>query len=451
MKRLISFLILTLAFHSCSFDNKTGLWKDASNLEKIKEKQEKKHSKLKDVFLENRIFEEEKDVNFKTKIQINSPLKTKFWTDSYFNLANNASNIYYANEKYLVFKSSKLSRNFGNPNILFYNNNIISSDNKGTVYIYSLIQKKKIFEYNFYKKKIKKYKKEITITINKGNIYASDNLGYVYAINISSGKLLWAKHFGIPFRSNIKIVNEKIFLADQDNRIYSLKSSNGEKIWEFSTSMTNLKSDFINNIAIDKKNSNIFFLNTSGELYSINYLNQGINWFSNLKIKNSNTDSSLFLGSPLILKDNKVIVSNGNFIFSYDALSGSLIWKKNISTNVKGVLTKNNIFLFTKNNLLICLDLNTGKVIWSKNIFNQIRALDKKKLSNKIKKISNLVIANSKIFLFSLEGYLLSFDYRNGKIISINKVLKSGLRGKPTFVDGHMYLFDNNYRLFKYK
>ncbi len=450
MKKLASFLIFILACSNCSFDNKTGIWKDAS-LENIKKKEEKRNVNLKDVFLENKIFEDEKDSDSKIKITLSPPLKNKSWLNDYFSLTNNIPNIYYENKKLLVFKSSKLSRNFGNKDILFHNNSVISSDNKGTIYIYSLNQKKKIFEYNFYKKKFKKYKKEINIAIDRGNIYVSDNLGYVYVINISLGKLTWAKHFGIPFRSNIKVVNDKIFLANQDNKIYALKSSNGDKIWEFATSLTDLKSNFKNNIIVDEKNSNIFYLNTNGELYSINYVNQGINWFSNLKIKNSITDSSLFLGSPLVLKDNKIMASNGNSLFVYDSLSGSTIWKKNISTDVKGNLSKNYVFLFTKNNLLICLSSQSGEIIWSKNIYNQIKTLDKKNLSRKIKKISNLIITDNKIFLFSKEGYLISFDYKNGKIISVNKVLKSGLMSKPVFVDGYMYLFDSNHKLFQYK
>ena len=85
--------------------------------------------------------------------------------------------------------------------------------------------------------------------------------------------MIWAQYFGIPFRSNIKVADNRVFLTDQDNKIYSLKSSNGEKIWEFATSLTKLKkSNFENNIAIDNKNKNVFFLNTNGELYSINYL-----------------------------------------------------------------------------------------------------------------------------------------------------------------------------------
>ncbi len=450
MKRLVSFLILLIYLTGCSFDNKTGIWEDAVDLKKIKEREAKK-SNLKDVFLENKPFEEEKDINFKNKIKIDKPLKNKSWTDKYFSLTNNIPNIDYESNNLLVSKSRKLSKSNKNSDILYYENNIISYDNKGSVYIYSLIQKKKIFEYNFYKKKFKKYKKEANIAISNGNIYVSDNLGYIYSINITSQKLVWAKNLGIPFRSNIKVLNDKIFLADQDNRIYCLRSSSGEKIWEFATSLTNLKSDFKNNIALDEINNNVFFLNTSGELYSINYLTQRINWFFNLNTKGSSSDSSLFSGSPLVIKGKSILASNSNLLFNYDSLTGSPIWKKNIPTDIGGVITNNNVFLFTKNNLLICLDYNTGEVIWSKNVFKQIKNLDKKNYSKKIEKISNLIIAGDKILLFSPNGYIVSFNYKNGKIDFVKRFLKSGLGSKPIFSNGYMYLLDRNNKLFQYK
>jgi len=449
MNSLASFLIFIIFLSSCSFDNKTGIWEDASQLKNVKKKELRKKN-LQDVFTENKIFEEEQEVNSKIRIEIERPLKNKYWIDKYFSSNNNTPNIYYENKKHLLSRSSKLSKPSINMDFLFYDDSIISFDKKGKIYIYSINQKKKIFEYYFYKKKFKKYKKEINITINDGKIYASDNLGYVYVIEINSKKLIWAKYFGIPFRSNIKVVDNRIFLADQDNKLYSIKSSNGDKIWEFATSLTKLKFDFENNILVDKKNKNLFFLNTNGELYSINYLSQEINWFLNLKTKNSNIDTSLFLGLPLVKRDNNILVSTGNSLLNYNSLSGSKIWKKNIPLAEKGVLTKNNVFLFTKNNLLICLDIYTGKIIWSSNIFNQIKILDKKNLSKKIKKISNLIITSNEIFLFSSEGYLLSFDYKNGKINSISRILKSGLGSRPIFADGHMYLIDKNNRVFKY-
>ena len=48
------------------------------------------------------------------------------------------------NEKYVVFKSSKLSKQHIKPNILYYKNNIISYDHRGTIFLYSNVAKKKI-------------------------------------------------------------------------------------------------------------------------------------------------------------------------------------------------------------------------------------------------------------------------------------------------------------------
>ncbi len=450
MKSIGSFLIFILILSSCSFDNKSGIWNEDSKIKKQAENKEKKRN-LKNVFAENNIFEKQINVKNEKVIEIGSVIKNIIWADTYFDSTNNISNAHYINEKYIVSKSSKLSRHLNKSNILYYNDNIISSDQKGTIYVYSNSKNKKIFEYNFYKKNYKRFKKEINIVIQEGKIYVSDNLGYIYSIDINLQKLIWAKRIGIPFRSNIKIADNKLFLADQDNKLYCFNILNGEKIWEFSTTLTNLKSNFKNNLAIDTKNSNLFFLNTSGELYSINYSNQGINWFSNLKMKGLKRESSIFSSSPLILKDSHLIASNNALIIKFDSLSGRIVWEKNISANLKGVLTKDNLFLYTTNNLLICIDLNNGQVVWSKDIYNQIENLYGKKTYRRIKKISQISIADNKIFLFSREGYLLTFNYKNGIIKSVDRILKSGLGSTPIFVNGYMYSLDKNNRLFQFK
>ena len=58
-------------------------------------------------------------------------------------------------------------------------------------------------------------------------------IGYLYALDYINDKIIWAKNFKIPFRSNLKIINNKIFLADQNNTIYVIDKLNGEKIKAF--------------------------------------------------------------------------------------------------------------------------------------------------------------------------------------------------------------------------
>ena len=73
------------------------------------------------------------------------------------------------------------------------------------------------------------------------------------------------------------------------------------------------------------------------------------------------------------------------------------------------------------------------------------------KLFYLIEKEKNLNYQDNKVFLFSKEGYLLTFDYKNGEIESVNRILKSGLGNDPIFANGYLYSLDNNNRLFQFR
>ena len=169
MKKLL-LICISILFASCSFDNKTGIWKDASNI--LLENQDtrsieikKTNNKYEDFFSKKGTFnEEKKSLNF-SNFQSTKPIKVKNWVEQFATPTNNISNFFYADNKILLSKSRKLSstgfdKNYLNSNIVFYKNNLISYDHKGTIFIYSLSLKKKIFKYNFYKKNFKNIKKK---------------------------------------------------------------------------------------------------------------------------------------------------------------------------------------------------------------------------------------------------------------------------------------------------
>ena len=62
------------------------------------------------------------------------------------------------------------------------------------------------------------------MVIQNDIIYVSDNLGYLYALDFNSNIILWAKNYKIPFRSNIKIIENKIVTANQNNILFFLIS-----------------------------------------------------------------------------------------------------------------------------------------------------------------------------------------------------------------------------------
>ena len=85
--------------------------------------------------------------------------------------------------------------------------------------------------------------------------------------------------------------------------------------------------------------------------------------------------------------------------------------------------------------------------MWSKNIYYIEKKLKKIK---KIGKIFNLTIANGKINLFSNNGYLLSFNFRDGEVEYFEKISKNGIITEPFFSQKNMFLVDRKNKLLKF-
>ncbi len=450
MKSLILIFVI-LIISSCSFDNKTGLWKDASDIPVDNQigksiDSNEVQSQYEDILAQDQIFNEEINTKSSFFFELEAPVGSSKWLEQFGSKTNNTSNFNYSGNKILHSKSSKLNKLTINKNIVFYNNNLINFDHKGKIFIYSLDSKKKTFEYNFYKKKFKNFIKEIFFTVDRNILYVADNLGYLYAINLSSNSLIWAKNYGIPFRSNIKIVDEQIFLANQDNVIYSIDIKTGVKNWEYATTLTFLKSDFKNNFVIDETSNALFFLNTSGELYAIDYVSEKINWLLNFKNISLSGDTDLFLSQPIVFKNNILIISTEKSVLSLNSFNGSRNWILKSRPILKPILTNNYTYILSKNDLIICIENKTGNVLWSKNVFSSIG----NRTMNKIGKFNDIKIVNNEINLFTKNGYLLSFDYKNGNLNYIKKISKNGISSEIVFLKDNMLLIDNNNKLLKF-
>jgi outer membrane protein assembly factor BamB len=444
-------LFLILIISSCSFDNKTGIWKDAENVTVDNQsintiENNNIDSRYEDVFIKNKIFNEIIEVKDTSNFSLEKVVGVNNWVEKYGTKKNNISNYSYKGLNTLLSKSSKLNKLATNENIIFYDNNLITYDHQGTIFIYSIDLKKKIFKYNFYKKKYKNFEKKIYLTMSENILYAADNLGFLYAIDLNEKSVIWAKNYGIPFRSNIKIAIKQIILASQDNVVYSINPKTGIKNWQFATSLTAIKSDFENNFAIDEVNNNLLFLNTSGELYSINYKNKKINWVLNFKNPSLAEDTDLFLSNPIVVNNNNFIVSTEKAILKYDSVTGSRDWTFPSNSILKPILTNNYTYIISQKNLIICIDNQTGKALWSQNIYKKVE----KKIIKKIGILNDFKIANNKVNIFSSAGYLLSYNFKDGNLKYIKKISKNGISSKIVYLKDKMFLIDKQNKLLKF-
>ncbi len=435
MKRFLIFILILITH--CSFDNKTGIWKN-NNLD-LKEKDRFKD--FEKLFTEDKTFDSIIAPSGNLVLKINTIKNNSKWPDEFYQESNNLDNFSYSNLNNLVFKSKKLSRSTIKDRILFDKNNIILSDKKGNIIIYSIENESILYKYNFYKKKFKKIEKKLKFIVEEGILYVADNLGYLYAISIEKQNLIWAKNYKVPFRSNLKISKNYLLIANQDNNLYIVNKYTGERIKTIPTEEVTLKNDFINSLSLYK--NYLLFLNTYGSLYSLRQENFRINWFVNLNQSIDTSPNSLFFSNPIIINDNKIIVSTDPYLYIIDLISGATIFKISITSIVKPVFSGNNIFIVTKDNLLVCIRADTGELAYSVDINQEIADFfDTKK---KIVNIKSLSTINNNIFIFLKNSYVIKFDLK-GKIDQINK-LPAKLKSFPIFVNERILFLNKKNKL----
>ena len=260
--KLFTALIILFILSNCSFDDKTGIWKNENT---IKTDVEGPFKDFKTISNSKKIFDKTITLDKKMVLNLSQVIKNSQWTDPFYSDSNNTNNFKYNGNYQLILNGKKLSKYKSSKILLYHDDNIILNDVKGNVIVYSIIKKEIIRKFNFYKNKYKGFKKNLNFVIDKNIIYVSDNLGYIYAFDYQSNSLLWAKNLQIPFKSNLKIYKNIVISASHKNNIFFLNKNNGEIIKSIPTEETKVTNQFVNNFSI--KDDNLFFLNSFGSLY----------------------------------------------------------------------------------------------------------------------------------------------------------------------------------------
>ena len=439
MKLLYALVILFL-FNSCSFDNKSGIWKNENSI--TNNKDDNIFKDFEKIISSTETFNDVIQLDNKFIFNLKKNSQNNSWLDIFYSDNNNVDNLSFSDNNKVFLKSKKLTKYQTNKYTLFENNNFIFNDEAGNIIVYSLSKKLIIAKKNFYKKKYKNIKKELNLIIKNNIIYVSDNIGYVYAYNYEIDKILWAKDFKTPFRSNIKISSDNLVVSNENNDLLILNINTGDLKKLIPSEEMTINNTFINNIVLG--NEEIFFLNTYGSLYSIDNNDFRINWFINLNNTLDLSPNSLFSGSAAVYNNQKVLLSSSENFYILNSENGSVFYKKNLSSFFKPIINNKYIFIVTKNNFLISMELESGKIIYSYDISQKVANFinsKKKKLE-----IKNFMMINDSIYLFLKNSHVIQFNV-NGEISKIVK-LPSNLKSYPIFVKNYLLYLDKKNKLF---
>ena len=441
-KKIFIFLIFIL-LTNCSFDNKTGIWGDSK---KEKEKISKIELEQKKIISVEKIYSSEniflKEVLLSKKILLPKSKKNLDWKTSNLNNENLIGNIYLSGyqNKFLKKKigKNKFSIHSNITNILMHNNNIIFSDDAGN--IFNINKNGKVnWKKNIYKKSYKKIYKNLILSINRNNIFIADNIGFVYSINLISGNILWIKNYGKPIKSNMKIFNDKIFLIDMDNKIFSLDVKDGSLIWDVLSISSFIKLQNLLSLAISK-DGYLFAITSAADLYKINANTGELLWSRNTASSLYANATDFFISSDIAISDKQIVFSSGTSTFSYNTNNGEINWITEVSFSGAPVISGSHIFIVTNNGYFVILEKDTGKITSSSNI---LKILKKKKQKTQI---VSFIMGSEKIYSTTLNGFLIISSAVTGKAGSFIKIGEKNI--SPLIInDGALYILTENSKI----
>jgi len=446
-KKKIIFFIIFILLHNCSFDSKTGIWNDAEKEKKriaVLETEQSKILKIEKVYSADNAYS--KEIILKKKINLSKPKNYSEWKMSNLNHANFLGNIYLSgiDNKFLKKKigKDKFSIHNNMSLVLVYDNNIIFSDDKGT--IFNINKNGKVnWKKNIYKKSYKNIYKNLVFSIYGDSIYVADNIGLIYSIKLNNGKLRWIKNYGASIKSNIKISDNQIFFIDQNNRISSLNVKDGSLIWDILSISSFIKSQNLLSLAVSPDGF-LFAITSAADVYKIDIKTGSIIWSRNTADSLYANASDFLKSSELVLSGNQIIFSSGSKIFSYDTKKGKIKWKNDVSYSGAAIIDDENIFVITNNGYFVILKKNTGEIISSTNI---LKILKKKKQNTQI---TNFIMGSGKIYSVTSNGFLIVSSAFNGKAEYFKKIGEKNI--SPLIInDGVLYLLTESSRIIGFK
>ena len=350
-----------------------------------------------------------KEINYKTKNDlinknVNQIQAFKIYDRAYYKnwpqKYQNSQNLVIPSNISIEKKVKSINGKFHN--IVSINDKIISIDKNSRIVIYDS-NLKKLNSIKIYNRKIyKNYDLKFEIAVDKNSLFIADNLGNIYSYDLKNLDKLWVSELGVPFKSSIKIYKNQIFIINSNSKIYSLNKKNGKLNWSFETASKVLKKNNSYQIAAHK--DKLYFTNDNGEIYCLDLLNGKILWSLILEVGNFQDLPAVFQSSPILIDKTGIIFfsSNYGFMYAIDSLSGAIKWSKRLDTYNNIIATKNYLTTII-NNRIVILEKKTGRILFNQNILSSYK-------KNKISNFKDFIIGKEKIYIFDLNGTMVSIN-----------------------------------------
>jgi outer membrane protein assembly factor BamB len=311
-----------------------------------------------------------------------------------------------------------------------------------------------------------------------GTIFAASENGEVYAIDKTTGDVLWRERTGETITGGVGAGGDMVLLGTRDAKVFALEQSTGELMWEASVSSEVL--------AAPASDGRVVAVQTiDGRLIALEPADGRQRWVYETTVP----ALSLRGNSKPVISGNVVIAGFSSGIAAgVDANNGFLLWEERIAVpqgrydieriiDIDGdpVVVGNVVYMGSYQGNLMGLDVQTGRIVWGLpgstfhglalglgNIywvdsFSHVYAIQNNTERTvwenddlRLRRITAPTTFNNFIAVADFEGYLHILSQIDGHFVTRTRVDRDGVRA-PIVADGRsIYVYGNSGRLSAY-
>ena len=318
---------------------------------------------------------------------------------------------------------------------LILKNGLIFFDKKGNILRFNDNQKI-IWKKNYYSKTEKKLNPKLLFSMKDKNLIVADNIAKIFSINIVSGDLIWSKKSDYPFNSQIKIYKDRFFVIDYKNILRCFYLKDGSECWNVQTEDSFTISNSKYSLII--VNDLVIFNNSVGDITAVNILSGLIKWQLPTQKSSIINETYNFNYSRLVSDGNSIYFSNNkNQFFSVDLNTGTTNWISEVSSILTPVIIGNYIFTVSEDGYLFTFQKKQGNIIRINDLYKNYDLKKRKKL-----KPIGFLVGQNNLYLTNSDGALIVVKLISGNILKIEKVSR-GLISKPYIYNGELFIVKN--------
>ena len=281
------------------------------------------------------------------------------------------------------------------------------------------------------------------IAYDNGKVFVATGFAKVFALNASSGDVVWEHKAPAPMRSAPVVSDGRVFVVTFDNQLIVLDADSGERLWNHVGVQET--AGLLGSASPAVAGNTVVVPYTSGEVLGMVTDSGRVLWSENLSaIRRIDplADIAQIRGLPVIDRGLVLAVSHAGRMLAIDLRQGVRAWQAELGGVEMPWPAGDFVYVLTKDSQLVCLRRRDGRIRWVQPL---PRFVDPDDPDEPIR-WTGPVLAGDRLVVAGSHGEVLSISPYDGKPLGFFD-LGDGVAVPPVVANNALYLLTHGGQL----